>query len=795
MTHHVCPICEKSDAVRVKDDPRFYKDGRLTAICFHGHGNGKPVVFDAETGAAIKHTPLEPFESLYRVLESGPARGMGPAFLAERCGIYRVTKAAIQAVKVPFPTEKDLIEAENEGAAIMAAPLYDGPAMVGLELRKLEVTSAKVTRWFKVLGSQGVYIANPAIQPKAICAFEGVWDAVAAAWDAHNNDSENYAFTAFKAGTSAHLIRKTHEAHFPGIPALIITDQDAAGKGARQRLKRAGTIAILPGTGMAKDYREAEPKSRWDALLDSIERALDAGNPTHQEEDGIWKIARRAFDGATEAKLGGMRDLEAWRFGQRCAGICKAPTGGKKYYSIRARVYGRAPVAEGLHEFEPLLSHSAFIRIGQNLPSLASIIQGGPTESPMSPEWVPPSFLGDGRHWTEIPKDDRVAYAREHGWEPWTGKEVGTVLPIDLPTFISKMRSAYLYVRIPGSADSEVGYRVSAFCLAGALTALWAEERWHSGKPLGFLPILWFFGGPNSGKGTATKIMSMLVSGDPKTHGSQRFDGQQGGWLTESVLHGPICFRDELDQFLTDVELEDMKAYTSGEPLQLRKKFGTDMTIAPRPVVFSSNSLKVNQDDEATKERIVLIQLDPNPVFTKTDRNAAFDTFFRWVENEGGLELMHRVCIGLYRQFRLLPMGKPKWTRSVSFDAAMEFVCKILDVQPSYVMDLAQESKEEAIQQVARWYRNTKDYLTHEIALGEVKVGTEFAVKASEVWGIQILDENQVRKFRMWLDQFEQATKNTALIISGFQVSLGPKTKSTQRMIIFKHTGVLGVAV
>ena len=796
-----CPVCNAEDAVRCKDDPRFYRDGRLWARCFHGnsHPKGGPVNFYVDTGELITAVELTPAESLYQIAQAGTARGFGGAFLAEKCGIYVITKEDVARSSSPIPTEKWMLDWEDQQAPVTIAPLYKGAGLAGLEVRAM-VEKAKPRHGEyapksgddrKTVGEAGVYITSTRLQPATVVVFAGVWDAISAAWDALQNGSEDrYVFASVPDGFNPAILRDTLETFFPGVPRLMVSDQDPSGQKTRKRFAKVCTMAILPGAGLAKDYREADPKKRWTALLDGMERALDAGNPTDRCEEGIWKIARRAFEGATEAKRQDMRDLEAWRFGQRCAGICKAISGGKKYYAIRARVYGRAPVPEGLHEFEPLLSHSAFTRLSQNFPSLASIIQGGATESPMSPEWTPPSFLEDGRHWTEIPKDERTAYARARGWEPWAGKEVGTMQLSDLPTFLERMRGAYLHVRIPGAPDSEVGTRVTAFCLAGALTALWAEERWHSGKPLGFLPIEWFFGGPGSGKGTATKIMSMLVSGDPKTHGSQRFDGQQGGWLTESVLHGPICFRDELDQYLTEVELEDMKAYTSGEPLQLRKKFGTDMTIAPRPVVFSSNALKVNQDDEATKERIVLVQLDPNPLFSKADRNVAFDRFFRWVENDGGLETIHRVCVGLYRQFRLIPLGQPRWTRSASFDSAMAFVGTVLGIDASSIMALAQEMKEDAIQKGARWHRNMRDYLTHEIAGGQMILGANFEALASEVWGIQVADESQVRKFRNWLDEFREATKSGPLRLAGFEIKPGPKTKSTKQMIEFEYTGV-----
>ena len=48
----------------------------------------------------------------------------------------------------------------------------------------------------------------------------------------------------------------------------------------------------------------------------------------------------------------------------------------------------------------------------------------------------------------------------------------------------------------------------------------------------------------------AAKLVALTTAGELRTYGSQRFDGADGTWLTESVLHLPVCFRDELDQFL-----------------------------------------------------------------------------------------------------------------------------------------------------------------------------------------------------------------------------------------------------
>lgn len=773
-----CPICEKSDAVRTKDEPRFYKDGRLTAICFHGHGNGKPVIFDAETGAAIKHEPLAPHEALYRALEASEARGFGAAFLAEKCGVYRVTKEALAAASVPFPTEKQVSDADLQGCAWMAHPLYDGPAMVGLEIRVVEVAAAKATKQTKTLGSSGVYIANPGIQPKVVLCFEGSWDAVSASWDAYQHESNIYAFTSIRAGTPADLIRRTHEAHFPGVPVLIITDQDASGKAARSRLRSVGTLAILPGTGIAKDYREADPKLRWEALLDGIERALEA--PAPGSESGTTKIARRALEGAIEGKRLGMRDLEAWRFGQRCAGICRPLTGGLRYFAIRANLYGKLVTAEGQHEFTAITSHHKLREIETAWPDLAAVIRGGATESHLSTQWRPPVFLEDGRHWTEIPPKDRKDYARTHGWEPWVGDDPGVFEPSDLTTIEDAVRGAYLGVRLASSPDSEVGKRVLAFSLATALASFWAEERVTLGDPTGFLPWVWFYGGPGTGKGTAAKIVALLISGRTKTYGGQRFDGSDGGWLTESVLHLPVCFRDELDEYLKPSTLEDLKTYTGGESLQLRKKFQADMTIPPKPVVFTSNKLKVNESDEPTKERIILVELLANPLRSRSQRNADFNDFYAWVEKDG-FKAFQRVGIHFFKEFRGKELGPPRWSRSAVFDSALDFVAGKLHTSAKTLMDASEESKVKSIRESSAWFQALEDYTQ------EGNGAPSFQATAVNVFRLSTADEAQRKKLRRWLDSLAHALAEGPLIVAGHQVTLSPfgGAKSTTTLIVF----------
>lgn len=780
MRVSACPLCGREDAIAAKDEPRFYVAGRLTAICFHGHDGQGPVVFDAETGAAVRMAPLQPHELLYRAAEADGARGFGAAFLAEHCGIYALSLEAIRRVQPSIPSEKDWVRAQQQDGTLTVAPLYHGAEMVGLEVRIVETKDiGKVAKWTRVLGERAVYIANPSLNPEVVVLLEGTWDVVAAAWDALQADEPHrYAFCAISSGTSVDVVEQTLKAHFPGVPVLILTDQDGPGKGARQKLARLGTLACLKGCGLVKDYREAAPKARREALLEAIENALNA--PPPGEEFGVAKIARRALEGALKAKRKGLRDLEAWRFGQRCAGICRCFSGSKRYYSIRARIDGGLPMAEGQFDFATLLNHRMARQIREDYPDLAAVLDGGATESPVAQAWLPPQFLEDGRHWTEIPEASRKAFARERGWEPWTGKDPGAPQASDLSTLREQLLLAYRYVRIPEVPDSEVGDRVLVFCLAMALSALWAEERWMAHKPLGFLPWEWFYGGDTTGKGTAAKVIAMMVSGSPRTYGSQRFDGASSGWLTESVLYLCLCFRDELDEFLSHSDLEDLKTNLAGDPLQIRKKFEAGITIAPKPLVFSTNNLKINESDEATKSRVVVINLTANPLSTREQRSAAFDGFYRWVEGPGQ-DLIYRVGIALYRDFRAVPIPKARWTRSAVFDAAMSFACGKFRIDPAAVMQAASDVKETCIREGLPWYQALLDYVHHE--LGQAQCYHE--ARLVQVLGIDPSNESQARKLRRWFGEMEKALANGPLCLSGWQIQLGPYSTTTTRVLRF----------
>lgn len=786
----VCPYCDRSDAIGAKDEPRFYRDGRLLATCFHGHeGTGKKV-FDAETGAKVQNADLEPFEVLYRLAEAGGARGHGAEFLAQKCGIFIVTREAVAKAGTPLPSEKDIIRAETDGGAVTVAPLFLGARMVGLEARIVEAgPTIKVTKWTRTIGTDGVFIANPGVQPQVVIIFEGIWDAVAGAWDAFQEDElDRYAFLSIKAGTSAQALQGVLQAHFPGVPALLVTDQDPAGKSARTKMAKAGVAypAVLKGVGSAKDYRDADPKKRRAALLEAIEAALEAPDPA--SDHGDTKFARRALVGAYRAKSGGMRDLEAWRFGQRCAGICKANPAKATTFAVRAKFNNRPPVPEGQRDFKVFFTHPEMRRIQSDFPDLAAAILAGATESPMSPEWTPPVFLPEtGAHWTTIPEKDRKAYATEHGWEPWDGQDIGVFTQDDLAEVQEAIGNAYHYVVIPGAPPSETGIRVMAVAFATALCGLRAQELGQTGTPTGFNPGTWFYGGPATGKGTAAKITAAAVSGETRTYGSQRFGGEkETGWLTESALHLPIVFKDELDQYLDRSASEDLKAFLGGEALQRRKAYGMDMTLYPRPVVFSTNEIKINPEDEATKERIVLVELQPNPLASKFQRNNAFEHFHAWMTNGGALRL-HRVAVHLYGAFRLLQVGDVKFTRSAVFDAAMLHVCKVLDLDAPAIMSPSEANKEAAILRGAPWFQALSDYAQYELNGAE-----EFSAKAHDLWSVRLDDESSKKKLRRYLESFRSSAKEHggSLSICGYSVDLPPfHSTAANTMVRFRRLG------
>ena len=132
----------------------------------------------------------------------------------------------------------------------------------------------------RTVGNRGVYLPDPHTSPRAVVVFEGIWDCIAAHWDAFERDSHEFAFAGITANTGATLIRATLKTFFPGVPVVVVGDRDRAGIQAMAKLRRCFPAAILQGVvateGKApKDYREADPDRRWQALLTGIEAGLE----------------------------------------------------------------------------------------------------------------------------------------------------------------------------------------------------------------------------------------------------------------------------------------------------------------------------------------------------------------------------------------------------------------------------------------------------------------------------------------------------------------------------------------
>lgn len=333
---HPCPVCGHEDVI-YKNDRKFEVEGRPTALCPHGEAHGRAgmaytsVRYFADTGDLLGPIAHRPWEIIYAagvplgVDEHG--RRFGGPFLHEYCGIRGLRKAEVLALSAdsqvaPYlPSLKAMDEAEREGWPVLMAPLYDAHGLCGLEIRSFcppssprpgESPSKDPGRLIRTVGSRGVYLPEPTASPRAVVVFEGIWDCVAARCDAFERDSFEFAFAGVTANTSAAIIRATLKTMYPGVPVVVIGDRDRPGIQAMARLRKVFPGAVLQGVGTTKngcpkDYREADPDTRWNGLLTGVESALDEwerrrldgdpdGRPTiilrppeHEVVDQAWK--------------------------------------------------------------------------------------------------------------------------------------------------------------------------------------------------------------------------------------------------------------------------------------------------------------------------------------------------------------------------------------------------------------------------------------------------------------------------------------------------------------------------
>jgi hypothetical protein len=184
-----------------------------------------------------------------------------------------------------------------------------------------------------------------------VVVFEGIWDCIAAHWDAFERDSHEFAFAGVTANTGSTLIRETLKTFFPGVPVVVVGDRDRAGIQAMAKLRRWFPAAVLQGVvaidGKApKDYREADPDSRWKALLTGVEAALDEwdrrklgggsnGRPVilvRPPEHEVVAQAWSALGGQGEVFVRGDRLVHVVRSVGEVTGNIRIPTGSPIVY-------------------------------------------------------------------------------------------------------------------------------------------------------------------------------------------------------------------------------------------------------------------------------------------------------------------------------------------------------------------------------------------------------------------------------------------------------------------------------
>lgn len=299
-----CPICGHEDVI-FSGNPKYEVEGRPTALCPHAEAHARAgkactsLRYFADTGELLAPISHRPWEILYAagvsmgVDEEG--RRFGGPFLQDHCGIRGLRRAEVLALSADpqvaphLPKPKQMDEAEREGWPVLMAPLFDDHGLCGLEVRTFASPSSprpgeahhrESGRIIRTVGARGLYLTEALSSPRAVVVFEGIWDCVAARWDAFECDSSEFAFAGVTANTKSSAIRATLRTFYPGVPVVVIGDRDRAGIQAMARLRKIFPAAVLQGVGTAdhgwpKDYREADPEARWKGLLTGVEAALE----------------------------------------------------------------------------------------------------------------------------------------------------------------------------------------------------------------------------------------------------------------------------------------------------------------------------------------------------------------------------------------------------------------------------------------------------------------------------------------------------------------------------------------
>lgn len=281
----LCPVCDGTEGIIFTGNARFDIEGRSTARCErrNHHPHGQAITFFTDTGEVANANDAPWWERLYLHGCPESVRSFGAPFLSERCGVVGIRHEAFD--DVPELQEhkwvfKLLNEARRADQPLVALPLYSGARRVGLELcafikchPRAGERNYQAGNIRKVCGERGVYVLDPLSNPRAVVLFTGAFDAITAAWDAFEAQSEELAFASAPDGIAAEIVKITFEALYPGVPVLLCSDSDASGKKVRERLRKVAKPIQLSGCS-GKDYRDAPADLRWSALLTEAEKAI-----------------------------------------------------------------------------------------------------------------------------------------------------------------------------------------------------------------------------------------------------------------------------------------------------------------------------------------------------------------------------------------------------------------------------------------------------------------------------------------------------------------------------------------
>ncbi len=575
-----CPVCN-SEQVIYSPQPRYQVEGRPTALCPHTEAHARegmgphPVRFFADTGDLVRPASRLPWEVLYAagipldIQEEG--RRFSGAFLDEYAGIRGLTKSVVNQLTAAkdlvglLPSLKVMDEGEREGWPVLMAPLFGEAGFVGIELRYFcrpptfrpgDPPPKGPGRLIRTHGMRGLYLTDPFSSPRVIVVFEGIWDAVAARWDAFEQQNGEFVFAGMTANSSAESIRAALRRYYPGVPVVVVPDRDRPGIQAMARLRRWFPGVVLSGLNGPegngpKDYREAPRDTRWPALLAAVEEGVSEWERRKLGNDPLGRreiVVRPPECDLVKESLEVLEQRGGFYVrGQAMVYVWKYRRNGK---TSALRIPQGSPV---IREANPPWLREQISRCAR----FVKENQEGQTRDCLIPDWLPPMVLASSKlqalpmlqALVEVPvllPDGNVL--EEPGLDPESGIFYAprcTFEPIpDSPTQeeakVAAQRLCELVVDFPFAERPRPEAHRAAW-LAFLLTGF---ARYAIPGPVPF--VLLEANGPASGKGLLAQVTGQIILGRALPVSAAPADGE------ELQKHALAMLRDGLRMALLD---------------------------------------------------------------------------------------------------------------------------------------------------------------------------------------------------------------------------------------------------